>query len=336
MQALRRSSWGEEREDGDDSGGKADKSDDTAGDGNGRAKKRRRKAQFVKKDESARSKTQQIVPDGADLTFFGADLTCYRAWKVVGEFFPVLPNVVNEECFPYEYRWDKNQPPIRSGDFKEFNECMGNYKIELHFVDFFDNTLDRQLKSWVTALNKKSLMPIEYTSQVCQSAFIESEAAKSDSSARKHVQGRRGVRQNSNECGPIAAGVTYTGYRQWQDGFHPKEIDFGKCILRPKDEFIGRLVDMRIYDSKAAYGQKFISGGEILAIQQIMKEEHEDDQWDNNVMHIGQGFDTFFRKLVRVMKSVDTGPTICLFNSQCHQRPGYHWASLFIVKSPLK
>jgi len=137
-----------------------------------------------------------------------------------GAFFPVLPNVVNENCFPLEYRWHKNQPPVRSGDFKEFKECMDKYEIEIHFVDFLDNTLDKQLKSWVKqlnrwSLNRWSLLPIKYTSQVCVSAFIES-TAKSGSSAEAHVRWGSSVRQNNLECGPIAAGVTYTGYRQWQ------------------------------------------------------------------------------------------------------------------------
>jgi len=164
------SSWGEEREDGDDSGGKADKSDDTAGDGNGRAKKRRRKAEFFKKDKSARSKTRQIVPGGADSRMRihandRANDVCLRAWKVVGTFFPVLPNVVDEEFFPYEYRWYKNQPPNQIGEFKEFKECMHKYEIEIHFVDFYDYTLDKQLHSWVKQLNLKlerwSLLPIK-------------------------------------------------------------------------------------------------------------------------------------------------------------------------------
>jgi len=366
---------GEEREDGDDSGKKADKSDDTAGDDNGRANKdaksggegqsdekkdtvgdgsakrkkdpladfslremldentkRRKKAPFVKKDKSARSKTRQIVPGGADLT-------CYRAWMEVGAFFPVLPNVVDEELFPHDYRWYRNQPPNRIGEFEEFKECMRKYEIEIHFVDFLDYTLDKQLHSWVKQLNLKlerwSLLPIKYTKQVCESNFIIESAAKLGSSAKAaeaHVGRGSSVRQNSFECGPIAAGVTYTGYGKWQDlGIHPKDVDFGKCILRPKDEFIDRLVDKKIYDSKAAYGNKCIRGNDLIAIQEIMGEE-EEDFVRQPCMKIGQGFEILFRGLVRELKSDETGLTVCLFNNQCHHRPGSHWASLFLVK----
>ena len=207
--------------------GQSDEKKDTVGDGSAKKKKkdpltdfnlrvmldektkRKRKAQFVKKDKSARSKTRQIDPGAAARA--RANDVCYRSWMEVGAFFPVLPNVINENCFPYEYRWDKNQPPVRSGDFKEFEECMDKYEIDIHFVDFLDNTLDKQLKSWVKELNQRSSLQIKYTSQVCESAFIKS-AAKSGSLAETHLRRGSSVRQNNLECGPIAAGVTYTGY----------------------------------------------------------------------------------------------------------------------------